>query len=136
MIIEDSHHYKLDSEIGEEEWSLMLPPNQGIIYLSRQDERFTISLFHQIRCLDNIRSALVSAAKQGARPDAVTRHCLNYIRQMILCRADLHLESMADPNGPVEWMGERTCKDWQTVYAIVAANNSHGYVFEVCPANP
>ncbi|KAH9058109.1 hypothetical protein EDB87DRAFT_1744281 [Lactarius vividus] len=51
---------------------------------------FSISLFHQLRCLDVIRHDIIEALPQ--EESELSRHCLNYMRQMALCRTDLAVD--------------------------------------------
>lgn len=117
MVVENSAHYQLDTAEGIEEWA-QLVPNGGIIHLPGDSQTYTISMFHQLRCLDILRTAVVNANTNDTKPDRLTRHCLNYIRQMILCRSDLFLENVRDPHGPhaVDLTSVRMCKDWRKVY--------------------
>ena len=120
MLVENSAHYQLDTEEGIQEWAQLVPTN-GIIRLPGDSRKYTISMFHQLRCLDVLRTAVVEANTNGTKPDRLTRHCLNYIRQMILCRSDLFLENVRDPHGPhaVDLTSVRTCKDRRMVYESV-----------------
>lgn len=71
-------------------------------------------MFHQIRCLNVIRLGVVNWPPKSPE---LTRHCLNYLRQIILCRSDLFLESL-----PGKADRYRTCKDWSVIYAQVEKN--------------
>lgn len=124
MLVEETSQYALDSEIGTAQWAALVPPDGGVIRIPGIDVPFTISMFHQLRCLDNIRTALV---QNQTFPEPVTAHCMNYIRQMTLCRADLYLENVRESKAlhasVVDITGERTCKDWTKVYAAVQENH-------------
>lgn len=51
------------------------------------------------------------------------RHCLNYLRQMILCRGDTLLEMVQDPvSSRVDKFGVYQCRDWAVVYDTAAHN--------------
>ncbi|EJD46584.1 hypothetical protein AURDEDRAFT_164409 [Auricularia subglabra TFB-10046 SS5] len=95
---EDTQHYSLNGELGSLEWATLLPRGGGLLRLGPDDEVFSISMFHQLRCLDIIGHELMSRA--GRPPSALSHHCMNYLRQMILCRADTTLESAKNPHGP------------------------------------
>jgi len=43
---------------------------------------------------------------------------MNYLRQMVLCRADVTLESGRDPVGPGAVVSDIThvCRDWNVVW--------------------
>lgn len=120
MYIENTQHYALDTEEGIAQWAALVPPDGGVITIPGLGHQpFTISLFHQLRCLDVLRDAVVSSITNRTQASPKTVHCLNYLRQMVLCRADRYLENVRDPSAEhvVQFMGEKTCKDWAQVYA-------------------
>ncbi|KIL71222.1 hypothetical protein M378DRAFT_154723 [Amanita muscaria Koide BX008] len=112
---ENTKHYELDTEQGAREWEALVP-GDGVVYLGPEKEPFSVSLFHQLKCLDVLRREIVD----GKRTE-VARHCLNYIKQMILCRGDVHLESFnyASHIDPIDQSGEWECRDWDAVYREV-----------------
>jgi hypothetical protein len=80
---------------------------------------FGVSMFHQIHCLQMIRLALING------PNDHSGHCLNFLRQAILCNSDTTLDpvyingSMAGSNG----LGvTHICRDWSQVYAYIEEN--------------
>ncbi|KAJ3574357.1 hypothetical protein NP233_g1828 [Leucocoprinus birnbaumii] len=98
-------HYALDTPQGKLEWSSLVPsspssPN-GIIHLGPSKEPFTISMMHQLKCLDIIR-----------------------METMVLCRGDLELESFqfASHKDPIDQHGVYECRDWGKVYEEVKKN--------------
>lgn len=121
MSVENAVHYPFNNGT---EWDLLLPSN-GVLHLGDHGE-FSISMFHQLRCLNIIRSSLVSHRSHSTeeREMKLARHCMNYLRQMILCRSQLHLESVRDHVGPRITVSEttHTCKDWTAVYEAAEAN--------------
>jgi hypothetical protein len=137
---EDTVHYALDTPTGSAEWETMLPgAGDGLIYLGPERHPFSISLFHQLRCLNILRKAIVSGLKHvdhdhrdvGVQSELV-RHCMGYIRQMILCRSDLRLENVRIPRARSVTNSDvtHTCKDWQAVY-VAAERNNQEYAAEV-----
>lgn len=127
MSIEDSLRYKIDSDEGVVNWSNMLPEGGGFVRLGPSHRLFSISMIHQLRCLDITRRAVNYAAHMNYTEDPVLRHCMNYLRQMILCRANPWIENLLTPSG-VDWTGERKCKDWKAVFEHMEDNyrNSQG----------
>lgn len=120
MYLENTEHYALDTEEGIAQWASLVPSDGGIIRIPGHDHQpLTISLFHQLRCLDVVRDAVVSSIQNRTAPSRKTVHCLNYLRQMVLCRADRYMENVRDPDAKhvVQFMGDRKCKDWTQVYA-------------------
>ncbi|KAK7007693.1 hypothetical protein R3P38DRAFT_3028903 [Favolaschia claudopus] len=126
--VENTVHYQLNSSAAQGEWAALVPPNGGIVYVGRNREPFLPSVFHQLRCLDILRQAYVLDAHntlpKHARLAAQSRHCLNYLRQMIMCRANLRLEPVVDPFGvhAVNPWGKLTCSDWRVVYKAFSKN--------------
>lgn len=53
-----THRFQLDTADGAAEWSAMVP-GDGLVYLGEHNRSFTVSMFHQMRCLDVIREELV-----------------------------------------------------------------------------
>lgn len=95
---------------------------------------YTLALFHQLECISILRSGYsirlqsYRATKGSAVPvvegesrQAITplaEHCLNYLRQSVLCHANTRLESVRYPAPPnvVSLYGDYRCYDWEKVY--------------------
>lgn len=102
-------------------------PGDGLVYLGEHKRPFTVSMFHQMRCLDVIREELVrERVGDSDVPSPLTRHCLNYVRQMVLCRGDMHLEAFQYPNNkdPIDKEGLYECRDWEAVYDAARRNQA------------
>lgn len=123
---EESIHYQLDTHQADLEWRALVPDN-GTIYLGPERRPFTISMFHQLRCLDAIRTELSSTRGLDTPPppSALSRHCFNYLRQMALCRADTTLVQVLNPDDPHPFPDVALCNDWEYVYAEVRRNQEH-----------
>ena len=129
MSMENSVHYNLEAD---EEWDAagwrggIEPP----LLLNSQNQSYTISMAHQLRCLDIIRSSLVRfrSAVDMSEPSALTAHCMNYLRQMVLCRSDVTLESARDPVGPNIAVSDvsHVCRDWSVVWEKLRGNVAVG----------
>ncbi|KAI0362153.1 hypothetical protein OH77DRAFT_1466556 [Trametes cingulata] len=126
---EDSVHYAVNTPLGRAEWNSTLPSGGHLIHLGPSKQAFTVSMFHEIRCLNIIREVLVAFyedesadAGYGRRGDV--KHCMNYLRQIVLCRADLRLESIRSPVGSKKAVSDVTheCRDWATVYEAAETN--------------
>ncbi len=121
MSVENTGHYSFNGSLSDAEWEALVPRN-GV--LSFNEEKFTISYFHQLRCLNIIRKGIVAFRDPGQRqqPSRLVQHCMNYLRQMVLCRADTHLESVRDHVGPHVAVSETThvCQDWSAIYEAAA----------------
>ncbi|OBZ73321.1 hypothetical protein A0H81_06834 [Grifola frondosa] len=111
-------HYQAQSAA---EWSALVP-GDGIVYLGPHHQPFIVAMFHQLRCLDIVRNQLATPVE--LRELETARHCINYLREMILCRGDTFLDpyqyahkiAALDPH-PI-----RRCLDWRAVYTAVEVN--------------
>ena len=115
----DARHYGIAEPEADDEWSA-LTPNNGIIYLGVEKRPFSLSMFHQIRCLDIIRKSIRDRASKG--PSELDDHCLNYLRQMVLCRSGIEFDLASGPNGKQTIYSMRTCNNWNAVYSKVRDN--------------
>lgn len=129
---EDSLHYALDTELGIAEWNATLPKGGAVLRLGPDHRPFTLSMFHQLRCLNIIRDTLVTlyhdrSADVGPRRVRLAEHCMNYLRQTVICRADLRLENVRASVGAQVTVSDitHTCKDWTAVYRAVEDNYEH-----------
>ncbi|KAJ6529061.1 hypothetical protein DFH09DRAFT_156562 [Mycena vulgaris] len=122
MDVHNTENYQLNGSQADAQWEALIPANGGLIRVGPQNKIFMVSIYHQLKCLDIIRRDYVerSVRKTGTAP--LTRHCLNYIRQMVLCRGDRRLECVVDPFGEhaVQVRGTQTCRDWSKVYDHVS----------------
>ncbi|TFY69821.1 hypothetical protein EVJ58_g199 [Rhodofomes roseus] len=87
------------------------PRAHGFVELGRDRRQFGISMFHQIHCLSMIRESLINGINDHAA------HCLNFMRQAVLCNADTTLEAITETT--------HTCKDWTQVYDFIAENQNN-----------
>ncbi|KAH8726601.1 hypothetical protein GQ44DRAFT_738756 [Phaeosphaeriaceae sp. PMI808] len=89
-------------------------------------KRSTFAVFHQLHCLDGLRHgywALFSIASEGkgmegteipfhASPRHI-RHCIDLLRNVLMCQPDLTLEVKDDELGGVTGFGtEHQCVNW------------------------
>ncbi len=126
---EDSVHWSIDTELGAVEWNATLPSGGAVVYLGPDRRPFTVSIFHQMRCLDILRDDIVDLYSDPS-PDAkvkrprLVQHCMNYLRQTVMCRGDLHLETVRAPMGPQVTVSAVThsCRDWTAVYQAAEGN--------------
>ncbi|KAF5348665.1 hypothetical protein D9758_006800 [Tetrapyrgos nigripes] len=149
MDLENTVNYQVNSTPSTNAQWAALYPHEGIVRLGSDSKPFLPSMFHQLRCLDIIRLAYVAQEENltfhdesaswkardehyhdhsdapdvpGVVEDPLARHCLNYLREMLLCRSDLNLESVqamgpGDPNiHAVSFRRAQTCQDWTVVY--------------------
>lgn len=124
MDVHNTHKYQLNGSEAHVQWEALIPPNGGLVRLGPHKELFMVSMYHQLKCLDLIRREYVDRSMGKSGTPSVAHHCLNYIRQMILCRGDRRLECVVDPLGEhaVQIGGTQTCGDWTQVYDAVVEN--------------
>ncbi|THU95092.1 hypothetical protein K435DRAFT_829168 [Dendrothele bispora CBS 962.96] len=123
MYVEDTTHYLLDnSSSSDREWKSLFP-GDGLVRFGNTSDTYLPSMFHQLRCLDILRLGVVLHAdnstsdtknREGCSP--LELHCLNYLRQIVLCNADLHLYPVG--GGPRDYV----CRDWGAVYTALYQN--------------
>ncbi|KAJ6516338.1 hypothetical protein C8R45DRAFT_1087428 [Mycena sanguinolenta] len=122
MFVEDTVHYQMDSDL---EWD-SLTPGDGLVYLGDDHQPFTPSMFHQLRCLNIIRKGVVDLEASGTneivQPTDLQHHCVNYLRQMVLCRGDLALDRVLGKPFPNVFPDTYQCRDWSVVYHEVEKN--------------
>lgn len=87
--------------------------------------------YHQIHCLTMFSSALrygVESPEHSERFPQHVQHCLNYVRQMILCAARTDLEPMdlvnSEEKEGADGLGVvHTCVDWHAIANELESNN-------------
>ncbi|KAJ6448894.1 hypothetical protein C8R45DRAFT_1114960 [Mycena sanguinolenta] len=124
MPLENTRRYMIEAPESGQEWDSMTP-NNGIIRLGEQRRPFSISMFHQLRCISLLRKEMVSAQKTGVvKPNSpLNQHCINYLRQLLFCDADTILDVVLGPlSHPLVVPEFFECKDWQLVYDEVEKN--------------
>ncbi|KAI0056926.1 hypothetical protein BV25DRAFT_1478117 [Artomyces pyxidatus] len=114
-------HYKMHGADTDAEWAAMTPGN-GFVYLGEQRRQFSLSVFHQLRCLDTLRVELARSRANETMPTELSRHCLNYLRQMVLCRADVALVPVLGKPKRELYPDIVQCSGWRQVYAAVKRN--------------
>jgi hypothetical protein len=127
VTLDDSVRYDIDTPQGEADWASLFPPRHGAISLGTDKRLFGLSLFHELACVDAIRAALVTKRGEPHEQPNV-QHCMDYLRQTVLCRRDTTLQNMRRIDAHVtDWFTTYECKDWTAVYDGVAKNQAmHG----------
>jgi len=126
LALEESWRFRVSNQTVETWWN-NLPIDFGYVRLGPEHRIFAVSMNHQHHCLYLISKALATLSGPLKQHDAGhLQHCLNYLRQNILCEADRTLE-------PPDWLHRnlavqraearpRTCRDWSAIRGY-AANN-------------
>ncbi|KAM3511388.1 hypothetical protein MY11210_004997 [Beauveria gryllotalpidicola] len=84
----------------------------------RPREGYGISMFHQIHCLVALRTAIRTRTFDDQHLD----HCLDYLRQAIMCTGDTTLEKVVvDDNGQFKpdidgWGTVHECRSWHMLF--------------------
>jgi hypothetical protein len=124
MDVQNTVNYQLNGSYADKQWDQLVPGHsrdKGNIRLG-SDRKYMLSMFHQLQCLDITRRAYVDGAEgRDSVRSSLTRHCLNYIRQMVMCRAESKLERVIDPDGAhaVQVREPQKCLNWRVVYGRV-----------------
>jgi hypothetical protein len=98
-------------------WNKVFPKGRGFIqHPEISPVPHGLAVFHQLHCLDAIRHGYYAAVDgtepvHFAKPGHI-RHCIDYLRQSIMCNADTNLEPIdPDLNGVTGWGFPRKCRD-------------------------
>ncbi|KAF9077052.1 hypothetical protein BDP27DRAFT_1357793 [Rhodocollybia butyracea] len=119
----ETSHFQVEGPIADAEWAQLFP-GDGMIHLGEHGRPFSLSLFHQLRCLDIVRretERMGNTQKGGGEftPTTLVAHCVNYVRQMVLCRGNRFLDPVVGVP-TLHVLHERTrCRDWEKVYSEV-----------------
>ncbi|KAH7385372.1 hypothetical protein DE146DRAFT_680987 [Phaeosphaeria sp. MPI-PUGE-AT-0046c] len=109
-------------------WKELFPEQGGFFkHPDLAANRSTFAVFHQLHCLDGLRHGYwalldIAASGQGmegkelpfhASPRHI-RHCIDLLRNVLVCQPDLTLEVRDDELGGVTGFGtEHQCINWQ-----------------------
>ncbi|KAH8884349.1 hypothetical protein GQ53DRAFT_880091 [Thozetella sp. PMI_491] len=148
MYTEDGTEFMANTPEGEEFWQKVLD-NHGIVSVPTEWAQsldlprtqphpeipdhsiYQIDVFHSLHCLYRIRTQLVSNETtnlwisqehpNGEGPDNHTLHCIDYIRQSLICHADITLQGTEDFLHYSENSGHQ-CKDYGAIMNWVHKN--------------
>lgn len=106
------------SDDTDADWNVLLPPGRGFVYVSDSEKRglprgqkvkhgeiYSVAMYHQLHCLARMRKmhwlyldaittgemAMAKSVSGRTQSDHV-QHCIDYLRQSILCNGDMTLE--------------------------------------------
>ncbi|KAJ4474871.1 hypothetical protein J3R30DRAFT_618178 [Lentinula aciculospora] len=117
----DNETYALTDD---RKWGAIVPPKGGFIRLGPIGTPFSITMYHQLHCVNGIRFSYV-AARDGLFKHTKDRegaflhvnHCFDVLRQSLLCKADTTLIPLDHDK-----QHTRRCRDWTAVRAFVDDN--------------
>ncbi|KAI0480019.1 hypothetical protein F4859DRAFT_513513 [Xylaria cf. heliscus] len=122
---------------SEAAWNSLVPLGQGSVrYPSDSPNVYTLSVVHQLHCLWSIHNNFYTALQSDSFPpeDHVwshMRHCFDYLRQSLLCAADVTLEQVdAVLGGVTGWGDPRVCRNYSEVVGWAEehrVNNLRGF---------
>ncbi|THH03236.1 hypothetical protein EW145_g6421 [Phellinidium pouzarii] len=118
--------YPIHGPDAEPAWNRVYPDGFGFVRLGTERRILCVSMFHQLHCVEKMRRALDNPDDPLATLPHL-QHCMNYIRQMILCGSDLTLEP--EEYNPVTRRKEatgvgvtHTCRDSSVAYDTINDN--------------
>ncbi|KAF2104955.1 hypothetical protein NA57DRAFT_71154 [Rhizodiscina lignyota] len=138
--------------INNSVWNSLLPEGAGFIKVDEPTrfglsggfpledlpgtaEQYCISMFHQLNCLATLKRAfeIVKQSPRSSEPDLLLEHaahCWDYLRQAIMCAADLTLETAIVKDGKMlssvdGWDSTHQCIDYGEVYAYAYEHRSN-----------
>jgi hypothetical protein len=123
MTMEESRHYAVVGPDAHDEWASNSPVGYGYIRLGPEYRGFSIAMFHELHCLHVIR--LVLAGSNKTHTLGHMQHCLNYLRQFILCSPSLVLEPADSLTRDFETDrvgATHVCLDWSQMYTETEDN--------------
>lgn len=91
-------------------------------------EGYGVSVFHQLHCLAAMHDAylgLLSGGEGRIQHAQHVEHCFDYIRQVLMCHADLGLEHRRHEGEGIDndstdgWGALHQCRDWNAVVQFV-----------------
>ncbi|KAJ7629181.1 hypothetical protein DFH06DRAFT_1304193 [Mycena polygramma] len=116
--------YPLDDD---RKWASTVANKRGFVRLGSDGTPISISLYHQLHCVNGIRFAYVATRdglfeteKQRADAFGHVNHCFDLLRQSFLCKADTTLIPVDVPS---QAGITRRCRDWEQVRAFVDENH-------------
>ncbi|KAL9124977.1 MAG: hypothetical protein Q9217_005756 [Psora testacea] len=120
------------SKTSNAAWEALFPSHGGFFrHPDLAPERSAFSVFHQLHCLKGLKDnywqlhsgngqARVhdSQIMEDIPPEAHVRHCIDLIRNSLICRPDLTVETKNEELGGVTGFGTlHQCIDWNAVVA-------------------
>ncbi|KAK7036793.1 hypothetical protein VNI00_011459 [Paramarasmius palmivorus] len=114
--------YGMEGPEADEEFAKLLPSTGHTVHIaspSGEARKHTVTLFHQMKCLDIIRREYGDT--YPSTPE-LTQHCLTYLHQTILCQPYIALEVTRNVYATGKKSREVVCRDWETVYREAERN--------------
>ncbi|KAL0961083.1 hypothetical protein HGRIS_006066 [Hohenbuehelia grisea] len=122
MNVEETVHFNRSMPSGQKEWPYTRPPGSGNLRLGPLKQVYAASVFHQLHCIEIFSNAITGNKKERR---GHLQHCLNYLREMALCRPDLTLEQgdFTQRDFSRERAGAtHICRNWDDEYQSATSN--------------
>ncbi|KAJ6464364.1 hypothetical protein C8R45DRAFT_1023826 [Mycena sanguinolenta] len=127
MTLQESVHFTLNASdpVAADEWVLYssIPKEFGRTRLGASQRVLVLTVSHQMHCLRRIHIALLNREDPLAN-SAHVHHCLNYLRQTLLCEAidTVELGDFMEQDYELERIGGTlVCRDWGKAFDILDA---------------
>ncbi|KAK8041604.1 hypothetical protein PG994_014611 [Apiospora phragmitis] len=106
-----------NSNESEQAWKELMPLHGGFFrHPTLAPEKSVFSVFHQLRCLQRVLKDEEMPKMSAPRH---FRHCVDLLRQVLMCQPDLTVEVKNITIGGVKGFGtEHQCKDWNQLIAF------------------
>ncbi|PSR72226.1 hypothetical protein PHLCEN_2v11901 [Hermanssonia centrifuga] len=126
--LHESVRFALNSSdaVADGEWDSLSNdlPGLGRMRLGPERRVFAISMFHQLHCLRELQRSIVHREDTRNSYHHV-QHCLNYLRQSLLCTAADTIEPGDPMLSDFETGGvgpDLGCQDWEKVFDAIVEN--------------
>ncbi|KAI0315345.1 hypothetical protein OF83DRAFT_362902 [Amylostereum chailletii] len=123
LVVEEPVHLPILGPDARQEWASTSPKGISYIRIGPEHRAFAVTMLHELHCLRLMRAGLAGDYRPASQEHFA--HCLNYIRQMILCSPDLTLEpaNVLERDFDAERSGgTHVCRDWRQVYDLMDDN--------------
>jgi len=120
--VEETRRYNLSTTEGKDEWAKSYPHGSGSYRLAADSRAVFLAMFHQLHCVETFGKQVIQTG-QESWPHL--QHCLNYLREMALCRPDLTLEPGDFTKRDFEMYRSpslHVCRDWEVASDILTRN--------------
>ncbi|KAF4615832.1 hypothetical protein D9613_012370 [Agrocybe pediades] len=125
VYLEESPRYSVKGLASDDEWLSLTSRLGGYIRLGPPKRLFMVTMFHELHCLRVINLAFEPTGwdnTPGPIDESHIKHCFDYLRQAVLCSADLNVEEGSYIQGEFwekSFPQQRMCKDWTSVYRVM-----------------
>ncbi|KAK0493622.1 hypothetical protein EDD18DRAFT_407467 [Armillaria luteobubalina] len=116
-----STRFKIQGADADAEWASLIL-GDGLLHLGQRQRPFTLGMFHQLQCIDILRKGVLETYHSHPFSDSgLVAHCLNYLRQIVICHSDSSLEPAIGHHVEVH-PDAYVCNDWESVYREAEKN--------------